>query len=415
MAQQTILLGTVDNDGTGDTAKAGGAKINSNFTELYTLFASLGTASAADSTDFATAAQGALADTALQPGSVTSNATHTGDVTGATVLTIANDAVTGEKLRNSVGYSVIGRDLSTTGSPVDIVCTPDNGVLGRIGGNLRFDLIQTVNLQDDIITLAKIENFAQYTVLGRVSSGSGDPEKLTPAQLRTLISSDSGGGNTYLKADGTWSAVTPPAAPNLSSGAGAPVSTPVAVGDLYVDTTAGVLYVAVDVLGPSDWIPQLGDNSGVALTAKTTPVAADEILIFDSADSSEPKTVTLDKINLEVIAVPLSDLTTDLTTGAGKAYIRAPFAMTITEVRASVMTAPTGANLAIDINKNTTSIFSTTLTIDAGEKTSTTATTAAVLSTTTIADDDELTFDIDTVGSTVAGAGLIVYIKGYRS
>ena len=166
MAQQTILLGTVDNDGTGDTAKAGGAKINSNFTELYTLFAGLGTASAADSTDFATAAQGALADTALQPGSVTSNATHTGDVTGATVLTIANDAVTGEKLRNSVGYSVMGRDLSTTGSPVDIVCTPNNGVLGRVGGNLRFDLIQTANLQDDTITLAKLENFAQYTVLG---------------------------------------------------------------------------------------------------------------------------------------------------------------------------------------------------------------------------------------------------------
>lgn len=36
MAQQTINLGTVDNDNTGDTAKAGGAKINANFTELYT-------------------------------------------------------------------------------------------------------------------------------------------------------------------------------------------------------------------------------------------------------------------------------------------------------------------------------------------------------------------------------------------
>lgn len=35
MAQQTINLGATGNDGTGDTLRAGGAKINANFTELY--------------------------------------------------------------------------------------------------------------------------------------------------------------------------------------------------------------------------------------------------------------------------------------------------------------------------------------------------------------------------------------------
>lgn len=35
MAQQTIGLGSVANDGTGDTLRAGGTKINANFTELY--------------------------------------------------------------------------------------------------------------------------------------------------------------------------------------------------------------------------------------------------------------------------------------------------------------------------------------------------------------------------------------------
>jgi|SRR6478609_635498 len=35
MSQQLISLGTVANDGTGDSARSGGAKINSNFTELY--------------------------------------------------------------------------------------------------------------------------------------------------------------------------------------------------------------------------------------------------------------------------------------------------------------------------------------------------------------------------------------------
>jgi hypothetical protein len=38
MAQQTINIGAAPNDGTGDTARAGGQKINDNFTELYSTF-----------------------------------------------------------------------------------------------------------------------------------------------------------------------------------------------------------------------------------------------------------------------------------------------------------------------------------------------------------------------------------------
>jgi len=54
-------------------------------------------------------------------------------------------------------------------------------------------------------------------------------------------------------------------------------------------------------------------------------------------------------------------------------------------------------------------------TIDAGEKTSTTATSAAVLSDTSLADDAEMTVDIDQIGSTVAGAGLKVALIGYAT
>lgn len=35
MAQQTINIGTVANDGTGDTLRTAGSKINDNFSELY--------------------------------------------------------------------------------------------------------------------------------------------------------------------------------------------------------------------------------------------------------------------------------------------------------------------------------------------------------------------------------------------
>ena len=114
------------------------------------------------------------------------------------------------------------------------------------------------------------------------------------------------------------------------------------------------------------------------------------------------------------LTVACSDETSDLTTGAAKATFRMPQAATITAVRASVTTAPAGDVLTVDINKATgpASLLSTKLTIDAGEKTSTTAATAAILDTNEngVVDDEEITIDIDTIGSSTAGAGLKVTI-----
>jgi hypothetical protein len=115
------------------------------------------------------------------------------------------------------------------------------------------------------------------------------------------------------------------------------------------------------------------------------------------------------------IAIACSDETSDLATGTAVATFRMPYAFTLTGVRASVTTAPTGATLTVDINESGTSILSTKLTIDAGEKTSTTAATAAVISDSALADDAEITIDIDQIGSTVAGAGLKVYLIGYKA
>ena len=114
------------------------------------------------------------------------------------------------------------------------------------------------------------------------------------------------------------------------------------------------------------------------------------------------------------IGLALSDESTDLTTGTAKVTIRAPYAFTLTGVRASVNTAPVGSTIAIDINESGASVLSTVLTIDAGEKTSTTAAVAAVISDSAIADDGELTFDLDQVGATTAGKGAKIWLLGYR-
>lgn len=112
------------------------------------------------------------------------------------------------------------------------------------------------------------------------------------------------------------------------------------------------------------------------------------------------------------IPIAVSDETTALTTGAAKVTFRMPFAFTLTAVRASVTTAPTGSVLTVDINEGGASILSTKLTIDATERTSTTAAVPPVISGSALADDAEITIDIDTVGSTIAGAGLKVYLIG---
>lgn len=110
--------------------------------------------------------------------------------------------------------------------------------------------------------------------------------------------------------------------------------------------------------------------------------------------------------------IACSDETTDLETGT-KVTFRMPYAFTVTAVRASLTTAGTGGTLVtVDINEAGTTILSTKITIDASETTSTTAATPAVISDSALADDAQMTIDIDAVGSTNTGKGLKVEIIG---
>ena len=92
-----------------------------------------------------------------------------------------------------------------------------------------------------------------------------------------------------------------------------------------------------------------------------------------------------------------------------------PYAFTLTAVRASLTTAQTsGSIFTVDINDSGTTILSTKLTIDNTEKTSTTAATAPVISDTALADDAEITIDIDQVGDGTA-KGLKITLIGTRT
>jgi hypothetical protein len=159
-----------------------------------------------------------------------------------------------------------------------------------------------------------------------------------------------------------------------------------------------------------------------AATSKATPVDADELSLVDSAASNVLKKLTWANLKAtlkayltESIAIACSDETTALTTGTAKATFRMPFAMTVTEVRASLTTAQSsGSIFTVDINEAGVSIISTKLTVDNTERTSTTAATPPVISDASIADDAEITIDIDQVGDGTA-KGLKVYLIGHVS
>ena len=111
----------------------------------------------------------------------------------------------------------------------------------------------------------------------------------------------------------------------------------------------------------------------------------------------------LEKISEERFTVAASDESTAITTGTGKVTFRMPFAMRLTEVRASLNVASTSGAVTIDVNEGGSTIFSTALTIDQDEKTSTTAATAAVISDPDLADDAEITIDVDGAGASATG------------
>jgi hypothetical protein len=173
--------------------------------------------------------------------------------------------------------------------------------------------------------------------------------------------------------------------------------------------TLGLKYVAdttnYAVAAKGDLLVGTAADTVAALTAGTNGL----IIEADSAETTGLKWVG----QKEVIGIAVSDEETAITTGNAKVTFRMPFAMTLTAVRASLTTASSSGDPTFDINEDGSTILSTKLSIDSTEKTSTTAATAAVISDTALADDAEITIDIDTAGTGAKGAK--VYLIGRRA
>lgn len=190
---------------------------------------------------------------------------------------------------------------------------------------------------------------------------------------------------------------------------------------ITTDATTDTITVAAAAAAGSDSFKTIvvsGQSDVVAdsSTDTLTLVAGSNITITTNAGTD---TITISAATpaatVQSIGIACSDETTALAAGTAKTTFRMPFAFTLTGVRCSLTTAQTSGNIfTVDINESNTSILSTKLTIDNTEKTSTTAATPAVISDTSLADDAEITIDIDQIGDGTA-KGLKVWLIGTKT
>lgn len=214
-------------------------------------------------------------------GAISSGITElTGDVTagpgsGSQAATIANNAVSDAKFRQSAGLSVVGRSANSTGNVADITAANDGEVLRRSGTSVGFGTVATAGIANNAVTAAKanadfVQGQTTVTAVGSDyvliadTSDSGNVKK-------ALVSDISGGGG------GTTTDWVEIASPNLTVPCSVGPETKVFVrevgdtlhvkGEFRCTTTVSAITAQIDLVGYTfDYtkIPNIGSTKSHA-------------------------------------------------------------------------------------------------------------------------------------------------------
>lgn len=364
-----------------------------------------------------------VANTSSSAGPYVGNGSTKSYAFGFKALTTAEVGVYLNNVKQTVGYSV-ALNVGTAGGTVTFTAAPAVGVVINLYTDPLFT--QSVDLEDgpfspDVVeegldraairdlAILRIAN-AAYALAQSASGGGLDAEAVRDLLGSTLVQ----GAGVSIAVDDTNDIITISA-----SGATDPevvrdtIANALVQGPnvtIAVDDTANTITISSTGGGVTD--PEVvRDVIGAALVAGT----AVTITVNDGADTI---TVAVDQSALKPtseIIIPVGNQTDAVTAGAGKITFRSPAAMTLSDVRASLKTAQnSGSILTVDVNESGVSVLSTKLTIDNGAKTSTTAAAPRVISDPSIADDAEITIDVDQVGDGTA-VGLVVTLIWKRT
>lgn len=113
----------------------------------------------------------------------------------------------------------------------------------------------------------------------------------------------------------------------------------------------------------------------------------------------------------KIIGISLTNENDSVTTGT-KFNFRTPYQISITSVRISVNSAPSGSSIIVDVKNNGTSIFSSKPQIPSGALTSVGSPNPGVFSNNIINDNQPVSISVDQIGSISAGTGLKIWIIG---
>lgn len=146
------------------------------------------------------------------------------------------------------------------------------------------------------------------------------------------------------------------------------------------------------------------DNANIALGAGIV----ESKLAFDTTNGHDH-----DGVNSKAIPKGFAfTVVGSLTTGTSVAPVMIALSnQTISKVYVAVKTAPTGASITIDINKNGTSIWNTTQANRAKVTAGATYGVQTSFDTTSLVEGDIITLDIDGVGSGTSGSDITVIVK----
>ena len=280
---------------------------------------------------------------------------------------------------------------ATTGSQsVQIIGASGNGTIVPNG--------QTMALRHDGTNV--VPAFNHVAITGGTITGITD---LTVADGGTGVSTLTDGGVLLGSGTGAITAMAVLTDGQMIVGDG--TTDPVAESGATLRTSIGV--------GTGDSPQVTGIELGHASDSTITRVSAG-LLAVEGVNLASQTGANAAK---QTIAIACGDETTATAAATAVVTFHMPYAFTLTGIKAGVTTAPVGSVLTVDLNEAGSTVLTTKLTIDAGEKTSGTAATAAVIGGAgpALADNALMTIDVDGVGSGTAGAGLKVYLIGYAT
>lgn len=322
-----------------------------------------------------------------------------------------------------VPVTILNHTGDVTGG-VDGVLTLNTALLEHTG-DVTGDAAGVTTIGSGVVTNAKLADMVEQRIKMRSTAGTGSvedlkiselPEELTPSSGVYLLAEDGSGDLVAVDIANLPASATGEANTASNVGAGSGVFKQKSSLDLEfksLTATDGSIALTDNASDVGIGVP----TGGLALTKLADQ--SDLTILGNRSGGAGPPTAmtvaqTLTMLGLyaeEPAMVVAVDLNTDLVAAASTAVIAFPLPYDCdfsTLPEAYINTAPTGSAATVDIHLAGTTIFSTKITVDATENSSTDAAIPAVLSTSSGTKGQLVEIFVDAVGSTTPGTGLVV-------